>query len=65
MKYIGFKNQKENKQNSDKINICLILSTIYSFILVSGCVGINPSALLCPRDYNALKTALSTRVITI
>jgi len=31
---------------------------IYSFILVSGCVGMSPSALHCPGAYNAVKTAL-------
>ena len=31
---------------------------IYSFIPVSGCVGMGPSALLCPGVYNAVKTAL-------
>jgi hypothetical protein len=30
----------------------------YSFIPVSGCVGIGTSALLCPVAYNAVKTAL-------
>jgi len=29
---------------------------IYSFIPVSGCVGIGPSALLGPGVYNAVKT---------
>jgi hypothetical protein len=29
---------------------------IYSFIPVSGCVGIGPSALLYPGAYNAVKT---------
>ena len=35
---------------------------IYSFILVSGCVGMGTSTLLCPGAlrYNAVKTALST-----
>ena len=28
------------------------------FIPVSGCVGRNPSAQLCPGNYNAVKTAL-------
>ena len=32
---------------------------IYSFIHVSGCVGISPSALLCLGAYNAVKTALT------
>ena len=39
-------------------NICLILSTIYIFIPVSGCVGRGPSALLCLGAYNAVKMAL-------
>jgi len=30
----------------------------YSFIPVSGCVGMDPSALLCPGAYNVVKTAL-------
>jgi len=29
--------------------------TIYIFIPVSGCVGRDPSALLCPGTYNAVK----------
>jgi hypothetical protein len=29
---------------------------IYNFIPVSGCVGMGPSALLCPGAYNAVKT---------
>ena len=40
------------------LDICLILSTIYIFIHVSGCVGRGPSALLCPGAYYAAKTAL-------
>jgi hypothetical protein len=32
---------------------------IYSFIPVSGCVGMGPSVLLCPGAYNAVKMALS------
>jgi len=31
---------------------------IYSFIPVSGCVGMRPSALLCPGAYNAGNTTL-------
>jgi hypothetical protein len=31
---------------------------IYSFISVSGCVGMDPSALLFPGAYNVVKTAL-------
>jgi hypothetical protein len=44
--------------STNTINICLILSTIKSFIPVSGCIGINPSALLCPGSYYAVKAAL-------
>jgi hypothetical protein len=33
---------------------------IYSFITASGCVGVGPSALLCPGTYDAVKTALYT-----
>jgi len=40
----------------------LILSTIYSFIPVRGCVGIYPSALLFPGAYNAVKTALLSSI---
>jgi hypothetical protein len=42
------------------LDVCLILSTIFIFISVSGCVGIcrGPSALLCPGAYNAVKMAL-------
>jgi len=36
------------------INIRLILSTIYIFIPVSGCVSKRSSALLCPMTYNAV-----------
>ena len=35
-----------------------IFIDIYSFIPVSGCVGMVPSALLCPGAHNAAKTAL-------
>ena len=38
--------------------ICLILSSIYIFIPVSGWVVRDPSTLLCPGAYNAVKTAL-------
>jgi hypothetical protein len=31
---------------------------IYSFIPVSGCVGMDPSALLCAGAFDAVKTAL-------
>jgi hypothetical protein len=31
---------------------------IYSFIPVSSCVGVGPSALLCTEAYYAVKTAL-------
>jgi len=37
------------------INIRLIL---WTFILVSGCVGMGPSAMLCLGAYTAVKTAL-------
>ena len=40
------------------INICLILSTISSFIPVSNCVGRGSNALICPEPYNAVKMAL-------
>ena len=36
----------------------LIYSTIYNFIPLSGCVCRDPSALLCPGAYDAVKTAL-------
>jgi len=32
---------------------------IYNFIPMSGCVGMGPSALLCPGAYDAVKMALS------
>ena len=44
--------------NTNTTNICLILSTIYIFIPVSGCVGRGSSSLLCLGAYNAAKTAL-------
>jgi hypothetical protein len=31
---------------------------IYSFIPLSGCVGMGPSALLCPGPRDAVKSAL-------
>ena len=31
---------------------------IYSFIPMSGCVGMDPSALLCPGARDAVKTTL-------
>ena len=31
---------------------------VYSFVYVSGCVSMGPSALLCPGSYNAVKTVL-------
>ena len=31
---------------------------IYSFIHMSGCIGLGPSALLCPGARDAAKTAL-------
>ena len=40
------------------LDICLILSTIYIFIPVSGCVGRSPSAMLWPVAYYAVKTTL-------
>jgi hypothetical protein len=43
--------------STNTINICLIWSTIDIFISVSGCVGSGPIALLCPGEYNAVKTA--------
>ena len=33
---------------------------IYSFIHVSGCVGVGPSELLFPGAINVVKTALNT-----
>jgi hypothetical protein len=49
--------------STNTINLCLILSTIYIFIPVSGCVGRDSSALLCPGAYNAAKTALHLRLV--
>ena len=43
--------------NANKINICLILSTIYIFIPVSSCHR-RPSPLLFPGAHNAVKMAL-------
>ena len=40
------------------INTCLILSTIYILIPLSGCVDLGTSALLCPGEYDVVKTAL-------
>jgi hypothetical protein len=42
-------------EGTNTINICLILSTIYIFIPVSGCVDRGPSALFAPGVYNAVK----------
>jgi len=36
---------------------------IYNVILLSFCVGMGTSALLCPGAYNAVKTALITRIV--
>jgi hypothetical protein len=36
------------------------LIDIYIFIPVSGCVDIDPCAVLCPGAYNAVKKALLT-----
>jgi len=44
---------------TNSINIFLILSTIYIFIPVSGCVGRGSNVLLCPAAYNAVKTDLN------
>jgi hypothetical protein len=44
--------------STNTINICLSLSTIYSFIPLSDCVGKDPSVLLCPETYATVKTAL-------
>jgi hypothetical protein len=38
------------------------LTNNYSFIHVSGCVGMIPGALLCPVIYVAAKTALTISV---
>jgi hypothetical protein len=46
-------------------NICLVSSTIYIFIHVSGCVSGDPSALLFPGSYVALKTALQWFLATV
>jgi len=40
------------------INICLILSTIYIFIPVSGCVDKGPQCTALSGVYNAAKTAM-------
>ena len=45
--------------STNTINVCLILST-FSFIPVSGCVGMGPSELLCPGAFDAVKMALDT-----
>ena len=50
-------NTKKNL-STNTIYICLILSTIYVFIPVSGCVGRGPRAFPCPHAYNAVYTAL-------
>jgi len=42
--------------SANTINICLVLSTIYIFISVSGCVGMGPSTLIFPGAYDALET---------
>ena len=44
--------------STNAIHLCVILSTIYIFIHVSGCGGRGPSALLFPGTYNAANTAL-------
>jgi hypothetical protein len=42
-----------------------IFIDIYSFIPVSGRVGMGPSALLCPVAYDAVKTALTVMNIDL
>ena len=44
--------------NTNTNKTCFILLTIYIVIHVSGCVGRGPSALLCPGDYDAVKSVL-------
>ena len=52
----GHAGQLDFVGSTNTIYICLILSTIYIFISVSGCVGMEPSAL--SGVYCAVKTAL-------
>ena len=52
----GHAGQLDFVGSTNAIYICLILSTIYIFIPVSCCVGMEPSAL--PWAYCAVKTAL-------
>ena len=40
-----------------------MLSTIYKFFYVSGCVGMSPTALLCPGASDVNKTALSVVLV--
>ena len=45
--------------STNAINIIIFdLIDIYSFIPVSGCVGMGPSSLFCPGAFNAVKTTL-------
>ena len=47
------------------IKFMFIFIDIYSFIPVSGRVGMGPSALLCPVAYDAVKTALTVMNIDL
>ena len=46
--------------STNAINIIIFdLIDIYSFIPVSGCVGMGPRPLFCPGAFNAVKTTLN------
>jgi hypothetical protein len=62
IEFFGSTKQKKTLMFHGTINICFILLTIYMFIPVSGCGGRGPSALFCPRAYNAVQT-LSHNVV--
>jgi hypothetical protein len=47
--------------STNTINICFIFIDIYSFIPVSGCVGMGPNALLCLGAYNIVKMTFRMR----
>ena len=51
--------------NTNTINICLILSTIYIVISVSGCAGRAPVHCFSPGAYIVVKTALTVSLILL
>ena len=53
------------KRTNAIIYLALSTFTVLFMFHVSGCVGRDPSALLCPGPYNAVKTTLILRIIIL